>query len=36
MDSDLASMARDAGADAYFQKPFQAEELVRIADKFAA
>jgi CheY-like chemotaxis protein len=33
---DLASMAREAGADAHFQKPFQGEELVKIAEKFAA
>jgi len=33
---DLASIAQTAGADAYFQKPFQAEELLRIADKFVA
>ncbi|MBS1664543.1 MAG: response regulator [Bacteroidetes bacterium] len=33
---DLALIARDAGADAYFQKPFQSEELLKIADRFVA
>ncbi len=34
--SELAKVAEQAGADAYFQKPFQADELLRIADKYVA
>lgn len=33
---ELAKIASEAGADAYFQKPFQAEELFKIAEKFVA
>lgn len=33
---DLARIAKLAGADAFFQKPFQAEELVKIAERYAA
>lgn len=33
---DLALIAQQAGADAYFQKPFHAEELLTIADRFVA
>ena len=33
---DLALIARQAGADAYFQKPFHANELLDLADKFVA
>ena len=33
---DLASIAREAGADAFFQKPFQSEDLLKIAEKFVA
>jgi CheY-like chemotaxis protein len=33
---DLASIAQQAGADAYFQKPFHAGELLTIADRFVA
>jgi hypothetical protein len=33
---DLALIARQAGADAYFQKPFLANDLLDIADKYVA
>lgn len=33
---DLAKIAREAGADGYFQKPFQAQELMKITDQFVA
>lgn len=33
---DLALIAQKAGADAYFQKPFQADDLLNIADRFVA
>lgn len=33
---DLEKIAREAGADAYFQKPFQADDLFTIADRFVA
>jgi CheY-like chemotaxis protein len=33
---DLAKIAREAGADGYFQKPFQSEDLFTITDKFVA
>lgn len=33
---DLALIARQAGADGYFQKPFHANDLLDIADKFVA
>lgn len=33
---DLAAIAREAGADGHFQKPFQFSELLRIADKYVA
>lgn len=33
---DLASIAEKAGADGYFQKPFLADGLLNIADKFVA
>ena len=33
---DLAKIAREAGADAYFQKPFLADELYSIVDRFVA
>ena len=33
---DLAIIAQQAGADAFFQKPFEAEELMKIAEKYAA
>lgn len=34
--ADLAKIAREAGADGHFQKPFQIDELVKIADQFVA
>src|ERR1700742_1951190 len=33
---DLAVIAKEAGADGHFQKPFRQEELVRIAEQFVA
>jgi len=33
---DLALIAKEAGADGYFQKPFQSAELMKIAEKFVA
>lgn len=33
---DLAKIAKEVGADAYFQKPFQAEDLFTITDKYVA
>jgi len=33
---DLAVVAQQAGADAFFQKPFLTEELFKIAEKFVA
>lgn len=33
---ELAKIALEAGADGYFQKPFQFDELLKIADKFVA
>jgi len=33
---DLALIAQEAGADGYFQKPFQADDLLNIVDKFVA
>jgi len=33
---DLALMAREAGADGYFGKPFLAEDLMKVAEKFVA
>ncbi|HEY4060627.1 MAG TPA: response regulator [Puia sp.] len=34
--NDLARIALEAGADGHFQKPFQIDELIKIADKYAA
>lgn len=34
--NDLATIASEAGADGHFQKPFQSDELLKIADKFVA
>jgi two-component system cell cycle response regulator DivK len=33
---DLELMAQEAGADGFFQKPFHANDLLSIADKFVA
>jgi len=33
---DLALIAQEAGADAYFQKPFQSDDLLKIAEKYVA
>jgi CheY-like chemotaxis protein len=33
---DLAIIARQAGADGYFQKPFSANDFLDLADKFVA
>jgi len=33
---DLALIAQQAGADAFFQKPFHSNDLLKIAEKFVA
>lgn len=33
---DLAKIAEEAGADAYFQKPFSIDDLIKITEKFVA
>ena len=33
---DLAQMAKEAGADGYFGKPFLSDDLMKVAEKFVA
>ena len=33
---ELTTIAEQAGADEYFQKPFQADDLIKIADRYVA